>query len=333
MSQSDTGAGLVRILLVLFANKMFITPISTRPLPQKESLNKNQNSEIVKLWITELIPLENGATWLVSIKVLTMPFAATCNCSWLKRNNNRFLRVSPQLSLTCQSRMPMIIRTLCSASVRRKLMKTLKNFISWKLVLQHQGNRNSKNQLISRCNKMEISQYWCKIAQSMVLSSLSPNSVSCTCTKFQQLVFFTDKKSPTNSASFLLETQPLMVWLSSTEVDKSSPSMLKETIWFHILTQQVTLPTTKLFHSSSPKDFIYLELMRCSSNFSTKKLLHLIMLVQPILLEMLQELFWETRTLLTFSRIFHRPVVQPQFWFISMLFFKQLSWMPLNLSN
>jgi hypothetical protein len=73
--------------------------------------------------------------------------------------------------------------------------------------------------------------------------------------------------------------------------------------------------------------------MKCSSNFSTKKLLHPIMLVQPTLLEMLQELFWETRTPLTFSRIFHRPVVQLQFWSISMLFFKQLSWMPSNLSN
>ena len=312
-SQSDTGAGLEKTLLVLFANKMFIIPISTKPPLQKESLNKSQNSEIVKLWITELTPLENGATWLVSIKVPTMPFAATCNCSWLKRNNNRSLKVSPLLSQTCQSRTPMITRTLCSVSVRRKPTKTLKNFISWKLVLQLQVNRNSKNQLIFRCNKTEISQCWCKILQSTVSSSLSPNSVSCTCTKFQQLVFSTDKKSPINFASFLLEMQPLMVWLWSTEVDKSSALMLKEITWFHILTQLVTSPTTKLFHLSSPKDSIYLELMKCSSNFSTKKLLHPIMLVQPTLLEMLQELFWETRTPLTFSRIFHRLAVQLQF--------------------
>ena len=168
MSQSDSGDGLVKILLVLFANRMFIIPISTMLPLLKESLNKNQNSEIVKLWITELIPLENGVIWLVSIKVLTMQFAVTCNCSWLKRNNNRFLRVSQPLLPTCQSLTPMIIRTLYSASVKRKQMKTLKNFISWKLVLQLPVNRNSKNQQISKCNKTEIFQYWCKIAQSSV---------------------------------------------------------------------------------------------------------------------------------------------------------------------
>lgn len=142
-----------------------------------------------------------------------MLFAAICNCSWLKRNNNRFLKVSPPLSLICQSLTLMIIKTLYSASVKRKLMKIHKNFISWKSVLQLQVNKNSKNQLIFKCNKMEISQYWCKIAQSSVSSSLSPNSVSYTCMKFQQLVSFTDKKSPINSASFPLETLPLMVWL------------------------------------------------------------------------------------------------------------------------
>jgi len=333
MSQSDSGDGSEMTLLVLFVNKTFITPILMTPPLQKESLNKNQNSEIVKLWITELIPLESGATWLVSIKEPTMLSAATCNCSWLKRNNNRFLRVLPPLSLTCQWLTPMITRTPCSASVKRKPTKTLKNFISWKLVLQLQVNRNSRNLLISKCNKMGISQYWCKIAQSSELFSLSPNSVSCTCMKSQQLVFFTDKKSPTNSVSFPPETPLQMVWLWSTEVVKSSLLMLRQTTWFHILIQQATLPTTKLFHSSSPKDSIYLELMKYSSNFSTKKLLQLIMEVQPTLLEMLQELFWETRTPLTFSRIFHRLVVQLQFWSISMLFFKQLSWMPSNLSN
>lgn len=213
MNQSGTGVGLEKILLVLSANKMFITPISTILLLQRESLNKNQNSEIVKLWITELIQLENGAIWLVSIKELQMLFAATCNCFWLKRNNNRFLKVSLPLSLTCQSLTPTTIRTLYSASVKRKLMKTLKNFILWKLVPQLQDNKNSKNLLIFKCNKTEISQYWCKIALNSVLSSLSPNSVSYTCMKFQLQVYFIDKKSLTNSVSFPQEMLPPMVWL------------------------------------------------------------------------------------------------------------------------
>ena len=63
MNQLDFGDGLVKIPLVLYANKMSTIPISTTLLPQRESLNKNQNSEIVKLWITELIQLENGVIW------------------------------------------------------------------------------------------------------------------------------------------------------------------------------------------------------------------------------------------------------------------------------
>lgn len=215
MSQLDSGDGSEKTLLVLFANKMFIIPILTILLLQKESLNRNQNSEIVKSWTTELILLENGVIWLVSIKVLIMLFAATCNCSWLKRNNNRFSRVSLPHSLICQSLTLTITKTLYSASVKRKpvMLVEHKNFISWKSVLQLQVNKNSKNLLISKCNKTEISQYWCKIALSSVLSSSSLNLVSCTCMKFQQLVSFTDKKSLTNSALFLQETLPLMVWL------------------------------------------------------------------------------------------------------------------------
>ena len=49
MNQLDFGDGLVKIPLVLYANKMSTIPISTTLLPQRESLNKNQNSEIVKL--------------------------------------------------------------------------------------------------------------------------------------------------------------------------------------------------------------------------------------------------------------------------------------------
>ena len=161
MSQLDSGDGSERTLLVLFASKMFIIPILTTLLPQKESLNRNQNSEIVKSWTTELILLENGVIWLVSIKVLTMRFAATCNYSWLKRNNNRFSRVSLPLSLTCQWLTLTITKTLYSASVKRRpvMLVEHKNFISWKSVLLLQVNKNSKNLLISKCNKTEISQY------------------------------------------------------------------------------------------------------------------------------------------------------------------------------
>jgi len=49
MSQLDSGDGSEKILLVLFANKMSIIPISTILPHLKKSLNKNQNSEIVKL--------------------------------------------------------------------------------------------------------------------------------------------------------------------------------------------------------------------------------------------------------------------------------------------
>ena len=48
MSQLDSGDGSEKTLLVLFANKMYIIPILTILLLQKESLNRNQNSEIVK---------------------------------------------------------------------------------------------------------------------------------------------------------------------------------------------------------------------------------------------------------------------------------------------
>ena len=333
MNQLDSGDGLVKILSVLFASRMFIILILMILPLQRESLNKNQNSEIAKLWITELIQLENGAIWLVSIKELTTPFVATCNCFWLRRSNSRSLRVLLPLSLTCQSLMPMITKTLYSASARRKQMKTLKNFTSWKLALQLLDNKNSKNPQISRCNKTEISQFWCKIAQSSVLSSSSPNSVSCTCMKSQQPVSSTDKRSPTNSASFPQETQPPTVWLSSTEVVKSFLSMLKKTIWFHILTQLVILLITKLFHSSLLKDSIYLELMKCSSNFSTRKLPPLTMQELLTSQEMLQEHFWETKTLLTFLRIFHKQEVQLQFWFISTLSFRPQNWTQSNPLN
>jgi hypothetical protein len=95
-----------------------------------------------------------------------MPFAAICNYSLLKKDNNKFLKDLPPHSLICLSLMSILKKILFSFSVKKKLLKTLKNFTLWKLEIQLQVNQNSKNQPISKFSKKEIFQFLSKIVKN-----------------------------------------------------------------------------------------------------------------------------------------------------------------------
>ena len=165
----------------------------------------------------------------------------------------------------------------------------------------------------------------------MVLCSSSPSLVSSTCTKFPPPVYSTDKRSQTSCASCPPETRKPMEWLWSTEQARFLPSMLKKRIWFHTSTQLGILLTIKLFPSNLPRDSTCLEPMKFSNSSSRARLLLLIMQELPLLPEMLQVPFWETKRPLTSSRTSLRLEAQLQFWFTSTLSFKPQNSMPLNL--
>ena len=330
MKQFDSGGGSEKILLVLLESKTCITPTWMIPILQRESSNKRRSSWIAKSWTMESIQPGNGAIWLVSTKERTMLSAAICNCSWSRRDSNKYLKGLQLPSLICQSLTPMTTRTPCSASVRKRSMRTLKSFTLWRLVLQHPTNRNSRNLLISKCNKMETSQFWSKTARNSALFSLLRNSDFCICMRSRPPVSCTDRKSLINFASSQPETPTPMEWLWSTEEVKSLLLMLKRTIWFLTSIQQATSQITKLFPLRWLSDSICLEPMKCSNNCSLRKSLHQIMLVPPTLPETHQEHFWEIKIPLTFSRTFLKLVVLHQSWFTSMHSYKRQNLMQLN---
>ena len=183
-----------------------------------------------------------------------MLFVVTCSFSLLKRDNSRSLRVLQPASPTCQSQIRLHTKIPSIASVKKKLEKTLKNFISWKLVIQLLVNQSLKDLQISRFSKMVTSLFWCKIAQNTESFSSLQNSASSTCMRFQQLVFCTDKESQINFALYQLEMQTQMEWLLLTEQDKFSQSMLRKTILFHTLIPLHILLITRICHSSWLKD-------------------------------------------------------------------------------
>ena len=250
----------------------------------------------------ELIHLTSGAISLESIREQIALFAVTCNCSLLTKDSSKFWRDSLPHSLICQSLMQPVTRTPCSVSVRRKQARPHKNCISWRLVTLHRVNKRSRGLLISKFNRMEISQYWCKTAQNTVFSLSSQSMVSCTCMRFQLPLFFTDKRSLINSVLSQRGMPTLMAWLSSTELDKSFQLMLKKTIWFHTSTLWTSSLIIRTFLSNLHKDFLYQEQMISFYSCSTKSLLLQTMLVLLRLQKMPQVLFLETWTLSTSSR-------------------------------
>jgi len=62
--------------------------------------------------------------------------------------------------------MLLLTKILFLFSVKKKQLKIHKNFILWKLEIQHLVKPNLKNQLIFKFNKKEISQFLFKIVKN-----------------------------------------------------------------------------------------------------------------------------------------------------------------------
>lgn len=139
----------------------------------------------------------NGATLLVSMLMNKNKLTVRCNSSSQRKDNNRFwkdLQVALQISLLLITQP---IKIIYSVSAKRKLMKPVKNYILWKLVILLLINKNSRRVLILQCLLMfkVTSQYLCKQLKAMEWFILLLRWVTFTCLKSHKHNSYSDKES------------------------------------------------------------------------------------------------------------------------------------------
>lgn len=120
-----------------------------------------------------------------------------CNSSSQRKDNNRFwkdLQVALQISLLLITQP---IKIIYSVSAKRKLMKPVKSYILWKLVILLLINKNSRRVLILQCLLMfkVTSQYLCKQLKAMEWFILLLRWVTFTCLKSHKHNSYSDKES------------------------------------------------------------------------------------------------------------------------------------------
>jgi hypothetical protein len=72
----------------------------------------------------------------------------------LKRDNNNFLKDMLAASLTSQSLIMLLSRITSSVFVRRRLLRQLKGYTLWKLVIHNLDNKSLRELLIFQCHPM-----------------------------------------------------------------------------------------------------------------------------------------------------------------------------------